>query len=48
MAGTGALFLAPGASYSAFTGPLPTGCVGGAFLLLLGAWCWLDIKRKSL
>lgn len=47
-AAAGILFLAPGASYSAFTGPLPTGVIGGLFVLLLGAWCWLDIRRRQL
>ena len=46
-AGTGALFLKPGATYSAFVGPLPTGFIGGAFLLLLGLWCWRDICRND-
>ena len=46
-AGTSLLFLAPGASYSPFAGPLATGIVGCAFILVLGLWCWYDISRDK-
>ena len=42
------LFLASGAEYNIFSGPLPMGFVGGAFILLAGGLCFWDLCRRPL